>query len=236
MIYLFKCVILSSYAITNGHEVTIKIITVANRKGGAGKSTCAAHFALEAALNGSKVILIDLDPQKTLESWWEKRKEENPYMTDAAAQNLKEKLSSIKEKGFDYCIIDTPGDTSINAVEAIKLADLVIIPCKPTSPDLKAIGRTISMVQENNKNYIFVLTQTISKANATMQATSVLSEFGSIAPAYISNRIAYVNAMSSGGTACDLDKNAASEIQKIWEFIMKKLDVSYTNEPRKAKI
>ncbi|ETO15111.1 plasmid partitioning-family protein [Reticulomyxa filosa] len=214
----------------------IKIITIANRKGGAGKSTCAAHFALEASTKNNKVILLDLDPQKTLESWWEKRTEENPYMADASAQNLREKIALIKTKGFDYCIIDTPGDTSINAVEAIKLADLIIIPCKPTSPDLKAIGRTISMVQENNKNYIFVLTQTISKATSTIQAASVLSDFGPIAPATIANRIAYANAMSSGGTACELDKNAAIEVQKVWEFIMKKLDIKYVNESGKEKI
>ena len=59
-----------------------KIITIANRKGGAGKSTCAAHFALEATNRGLKVILMDLDPQKTLEQWWEKREEENPYFDD----------------------------------------------------------------------------------------------------------------------------------------------------------
>ena len=44
-----------------------KILTIANRKGGAGKSTCAAHLSLEAVKNGFKTILIDLDPQKTLE-------------------------------------------------------------------------------------------------------------------------------------------------------------------------
>lgn len=212
------------------------VITIANRKGGAGKSTCAAHFAIEATLRNKKVIIIDLDPQKTLEGWWEKRKEENPYMADASAQNLSEKLKIIKAKNFDFCIIDTPGDTTTNAIEAIKLADLVIIPCKPTSPDLKAIGRTISMVQEYNKNYIFVLTQTIAKASATIQALSVLSEFGSVAPATIANRVAYINAMSSGDTACNLDKSASLEINSIWTFIMKKLNLEDAYDSGKEKI
>jgi chromosome partitioning protein len=216
--------------------MSVKIITIANRKGGAGKSTCAAHLSLAATSKGYKVILLDLDPQKTLESWWEKRRDDNPYMADASAQNLREKINLIKEKQFDFCIIDTPGDTSVNAAEAIKLADLVIIPCKPTSPDLKAIGRTISMVQEYNKNYVFILTQTIAKANATIQAASVLSDFGPIAPATIANRIAYVNAMSSGGTACELDKSAEAEVQKVWEFIIKKLNIKYANGSGKEKI
>lgn len=213
-----------------------KIITIANRKGGAGKSTCAAHFALEACSRNNKVILIDLDPQKTLEGWWEKRKEDNPQMADASIQNLKEKIDLIKEKKFDFCIIDTPGDTSPNAVEAIKMSDLVVIPCKPTSPDLKAIGRTISLVQENNKNYVFVLTQTIARASATLQAVSVLSEFGSIAPSTIANRIAYANAMAIGDSAATYDKNAAVEITDSWNFIMKKLNFKVVGQNDKEKI
>ena len=65
-----------------------KILTIANRKGGAGKSTCAAHIALEAVRNNLKTILIDLDPQKTLELWWKKRDEENPYLTDTDPSKL----------------------------------------------------------------------------------------------------------------------------------------------------
>ena len=213
-----------------------KVITIANRKGGAGKSTCAAHFSLEATAQNYKVILLDLDPQKTLESWWEKRQEENPHMADASIQNLKEKIDQIRERGFDFCIIDTPGDTSPNSLEAIKIADLVVIPCKPTAPDLKAIGRTISLVQENNKNYAFVLTQSISRANATMQAASILSEFGSIAPSIISNRIAYANAMAVGDTASNSDKLAAIEVAGVWDFIMQKLNMKMAGIHGKEKI
>lgn len=200
-----------------------KIITVANRKGGAGKSTCAAHFALEAANRGLKVILMDLDPQKTLEHWWEKRGEENPYFAEAAATNLEEKIDLIKQKGFDLCIIDTPGDTSANTTIGIKVADLIIIPSKPTSPDLRAIGRTIGMVKEYNKPFMFVITQAIARSNIALEAASVLSEFGPLAPSTISNRISYANAMSNGTSARSFDKNAAEELEQIWKFIASKV-------------
>ncbi len=201
----------------------MKVLTVANRKGGAGKSTCAAHLASEAVRSGLKTILIDMDPQKTLEMWWGKRDEENPYLIDTNANDLPKSIETLREKSFDLCIIDTPGDASQNAISGIKVADLVIIPSKPTAPDLSAIGRTISMVEESNKAFVFIITQGIVRAKATLQAASVLSQFGTVAPAVVSNRTAYATAMGLGSSACLLDKQAEGEIQQVWDFVKARL-------------
>lgn len=197
----------------------MKILTIANRKGGAGKSTCAAHIAVEAVKNNLKVIIIDMDPQKTLEMWWQKRSDENPYLIDTNSNDLTDTLQKLKEKNFDLCIIDTPGDASVNAIAGIKSADLVLIPSKPTAPDLTAIGRTISMVEENKKNYAFVITQAIVRSKATLQGASVLSQFGAVAPSVISNRTSYASAMGQGISATFLDKVADEEVSQVWEFI-----------------
>jgi len=204
-------------------EKMMKILTVANRKGGAGKSTCAAHVAMEAVKEGLKVILIDLDPQKTLETWWNKREDDNPYLTDTSASELSTHIHKISSKKFDLCVIDTPGDTSTNAISAIKVADLVLIPSKPTAPDLTAIGRTISMVKEQSRPFVFVITQSISRSSSSLQASSVLSEFGPVAPSSIANRTAYANAMASGISASLIDKIAASEIEALWAYLSRRL-------------
>lgn len=201
----------------------MKVVTVANRKGGAGKSTVAAHLALEAVRNDLKTILIDLDPQKTLENWWQKREEDNPYLIDASPNDLTTVIENIKHKSFDLCIIDTPGDKSINATSGIEAADLVIIPSKPTGPDLSAIGRTILMVKEQEKSFLFVITQTISRTSSALQAASVLSEYGPVAPSSIANRISYSNAMGSGISAADIDKNAQEELSNIWNYVAEKI-------------
>lgn len=197
----------------------MKILTVANRKGGAGKSTCAAHLAVEAVKDGYKTILIDMDPQKTLEGWWQKRDEENPYLIETTANDIENILSKLREQNFDLCIIDTPGDASVNAISGIKVADLIVIPSKPTAPDLAAIGRTISMVEESSKGFVFVITQGIVRAKATLQAASVLSQFGVVAPSVISNRMSYANAMGMGSSACETDKSAEEEVTQVWEFV-----------------
>ena len=201
----------------------MKVLTVANRKGGAGKSTCAAHIAVEATKQGLKTILIDMDPQKTLEMWWQKRTEENPYLVDTNADELIDTIARLEKKGLDLCIIDTPGDASLNAIAGIKVADLILIPSKPTAPDLAAIGRTISMVEENKKKYVFLITQGIARAKATLQAASVLSQFGAVAPAVISNRISYVNAMGLGSSSAQLDKIAEEEISQVWGFVSNRI-------------
>ncbi len=200
-----------------------KILTVANRKGGAGKSTCAAHLALAAVKSGLKTILIDLDPQKTLENWWKNREEENPYLTDTDPSKLTKMMNNLNNHGFDLCIIDTPGDTSVNAMSGLEIADLVLVPSKPTAPDLQAIGRTISTVKQLNKQYLFVITQAVARSKLAMQGASVLSEFGVVAPTTIGNRVAYANAMKGGTSAAEDDKLAESEITEVWNFISSKL-------------
>jgi len=214
-----------------------KILTIANRKGGAGKSTCAAHLALEAVKSGLKTILIDLDPQKTLEVWWKKREEENPFLAEVDPLKIEEVISNINKHDFDLCIIDTPGDTSINAINGMKVADLVLIPSKPTSPDLTAIGRTISMAKNQAKQYIFVVTQTIARTKLALQGVAVLSEFGVVAPSTISNRISYANAMNIGSSATVEDKIAAEELKEIWDFINLKLfNLGHKNEKEKVRL
>ena len=197
----------------------VKVLTIANRKGGAGKSTCAAHIAIEASKSGLEVILIDMDPQKTLEMWWGKRDGENPYLIDTSEPDLMDIIEKLRVKKFDLCIIDTPGDASMNAISGIKAADLVLIPSKPTAPDLTAIGRTISMVEESKKKFCFVITQGINRAKATLQAASVLSQFGALAPSVISNRVSYASAMGQGESASSGDKVAEEEIRLVWDFI-----------------
>lgn len=201
----------------------MKILTIANRKGGAGKSTCAAHLAVEAVAAGLKVIIIDMDPQKTLESWWQKREQEDPCLVETNAHDLPIIIERLADKKFDLCIIDTPGDASMNAAAGIKVADLVLIPSKPTAPDLTAIGRTISMVEENNKKFVFVISQGIVRTKATLQAASVLSNFGAVAPAVISHRTAYATAMGTGGGAGEIDKLADDETKQVWGFVKERL-------------
>lgn len=196
-------------------KLNLKILTIASRKGGAGKSTCAAHLAMEAVNQGLKVLLIDLDPQKTLEDWFLKKQDrENPVLLVIEPKKLQE-IKKLEE--FDLCIIDTPGDTSYAALSGIKCSDLVLIPTKATAPDLGAIGRTISMVEENFKPFLFLITQALPRSKSTEQAIAVLNDFGPTSPIPLSSRIAFASAMGLGISA--IDSKAQLEIRAVWQFI-----------------
>ncbi|KAF8818056.1 ParA family protein [Rickettsia endosymbiont of Cardiosporidium cionae] len=214
----------------------MQVIVICNKKVGVGKSTCTALLSLAAVRDNKKVILIDLDPQKTLEKWWNKRKELTPCLADVSTENFSSKIELMEREGFDYVFIDTLGDLSNIPHEAIKFANLAIIPCKPTSTDLEAIGRTISMVKEAKKNFIFVLCQAISRSNIMFKAASILSEYGIVAPTVMINRIAYVTSMHTASCVSKFSDIAGSEIQQIWEFIKNKLNVEdKTNGQKKEK-
>lgn len=200
-----------------------KILTIANRKGGAGKSTSAAHIALEAVSAGLKILLIDLDPQKTLENWWKKRDSENPALTDIDSTDLQELQDKVSKHGFDLCIIDTPGDTSQHAINALKVADLVLIPTKPTGPDLEAVGRTITYIKKEDKPYLFVVTQATSGTKSVQQAMGALSSFGEVIPTTLVNRVSYSKAMVGGISAGEIDKSAKKELNEMWHVISNKL-------------
>lgn len=212
----------------------MKILTIANRKGGAGKSTCAAHLAIEANKQGLNTILIDMDPQKTLETWWQNRSTNDISLLEVSSNELPDKLPMLSTKGFDLCIIDTPGDVSENALLGISVADLVLIPSKPTAPDLSAIGRTINIVEKYKKKFVFVITQALSNSKSSLQASSALSGFGAVAPAAISNRVSYQRAMGQGGSAGDLDKLAQEEILDVWNFVSSRLFEKIKNNKEKV--
>ena len=216
-------------------EKVMKILSIVNRKGGASKSTLAAHLAIEATNEGLKTILIDMDPQKTLESWWERREEEYPAMVDIPSSELSEKLERLEENGFDLCIIDTPGDTTGNAEAGIKAAQTVLIPCKPTPPDLAAVGTTISQVRDKHqKPFFFVITQAPSSSQAHIQAASVLSEFGPVAPDSMMIRKGYSDVMGTGQSATEVNKAAKIEIPAIWSYVKEKLGLN--NKTKKLKV
>lgn len=152
-----------------------------------------------------------------------KRKEENPYLTDIDPQKIQDVIDNLNLHDFDLCIIDTPGDTSINAISSLEVANLVLVPSKPSAPDHQAIGRTIATIKRLEKPYLLIITQAVARTKLAMQGASVLSEFGVVAPVTIGNRIAYANAMNVGSSAAEEDKSAEEEVTLAWNLISTRL-------------
>lgn len=203
-----------------------RVISFVTQKGGAGKSTLTFCCAVAAAENGAKVLVLDMDPQGTSESWYQDRDAETPVLARVSSNQLDEAISKARIGAFDYVIIDTPGRDEPGTTAAIRAADICIIPCRPTPGDMKATPPTIAAIKRLDKPAAFVLTQTPARGARIKEAEMGLSVLGMVAPTNIASRNAYQDAQGMGLGVTEFEPNgkAAEEIRALWLWINKKLD------------
>ena len=197
----------------------MKTIVVNSQKGGSGKTTLAAHLAVEAERAGDgPVWLIDTDKQGTLSLWHERRENETPQRADVPFARLAEGLKALASSSGAYCFIDTPPTLSDQSATVLGLADLVLIPVRPSPADLWAVSETVALVKEAGKPFLFVITQAKAQASITAQTIAALSEHGRVAQTFIADRVPYAMAMTGGRTAPELGPktHAAEEIAGLW--------------------
>ena len=197
----------------------MKTIIITSQKGGSGKTMLAAHLAVEAEHRGDKPAwLIDTDRQATLTLWHERRKDETPQRLEVPFPRIMEGLQKLAHQNSAYCFIDTAPTISDQTAALIDLADLVVIPVRPSPSDLWAVAETVELVKAAEKPFRFVITQAKSQATITAQAIAALSQHGRVAQAFISDRVAYAAAMTGGNTAPELSAKgpAAVEIAALW--------------------
>jgi chromosome partitioning protein len=212
----------------------MRVIVLASQKGGAGKTTLAAHVAVAAVSAGmGPVCLLDTDPQGTLTTWWKKRDVEAPAMATVDIAELPAKIGLLKEQGFELVVIDTPPAITTAIRTVIAVADLVLIPVRPSPADLWAVGATLNLCVEEGRPFVFVLSQATKGATITAQAVAALSEHGVVATSLIHNRVSLAGAFTSGQVVQELDPRGqgAQEIAGLLAFVRTRLDASTPDKP-----
>jgi len=197
----------------------MRTIVVSSQKGGSGKTTLAAHLAVEAERVGdAPAWLIDTDKQATLSLWHERRESDTPQRAEVPFGRLAQGLQMLESEGAAYCFIDTPPTISDQSETVLGLADLVIIPVRPSPADLWAVAETVQLVKAAGKAFLFVITQAKAHASITAQTIAALSQHGRVAQAFIADRVPYAVAMTGGRTAPELGPKspAAEEIASLW--------------------
>ena len=153
----------------------MKIIVLASQKGGAGKTTLCGHLSVQAALDGHKVALIDTDPQGSLAAWWNERESDSPAFISSSIIKLQNDIKLIKNEGFDYLFIDTPPAVTETIETVVAVADLVVIPTRPSPHDLRAVGKTVDIVNDCGKRMVFVINGAANRARISTDAAIALS-------------------------------------------------------------
>lgn len=186
--------------------MTARIITIAQQKGGAGKSTLAAHLAVAWLAAGKRVALVDIDPQATLARWYETRAARD----DAAAAS--EDLAFEAVTGWraartierlaascDAVVVDSPPHAETDARVAIRAADLVAVPTQPSPPDVWATRPTLELAAKEKTPAVLVLNRVPARATLTETMTAELDALGvRRAGASLGNRVAFAESMALG--------------------------------------
>lgn len=204
----------------------MQTIVVASQKGGVGKTTLTSHLAVEAERQGIlPVAVIDTDPQAGLSGWFRVRAAETPSLVKVLPEGLQETLDRLDRGGVPLCIIDTPPAITESIVNTVALADLVLIPCRPSPNDLRAVGATVDIVEEAGKPMVFVINQAISRTRLKIDTIRALSQHGPLAPVELHHRVDFAASMTDGRTAGELDLKSASaaEITELWSYLSDRL-------------
>ena len=200
----------------------MKTLVIASQKGGAGKTTIAAHLAVMAGSAGhGPVALIDTDPQASLAKWWNKREAPTPVFSVATAQGLRDHLAALAASGVRLAIIDTPPAVTATIRAVIAEADLVLMPTRPSPLDLEAVGATVQLAEAAGRRMVFVINGAANRARITGDAAVALSQHGTVAPVTLYQRTDFASSMIDGRTAQEIDpaSKAADEVARLWAYV-----------------
>jgi chromosome partitioning protein len=198
------------------------VIAVACQKGGSGKTTIAAHLAVQAGQVGQgPADLIDTDPQGSLTEWWRAREDDTLALATVKLDDLAANPAALRRRGAAIAIIDTPPALTASIEQVIAIADLVLIPARPSPHDLRAIGATVRMARRAGKPFFFVINGAAPRANITAEAIAALSEHGRVAPIILYQRTEYAASMIEGRTVMETAPagRSAQEIAGLWNYV-----------------
>ena len=204
----------------------MRIIALASQKGGSGKTTIAAHLAVQAGRVGDgPAVLVDTDPQRSLGEWWRERKDDTPVLAAVKLEQLDSNIAELRSYGTAVALIDTPPALTSSIERVIATADLVLIPARPSPHDLRAVAATVAMASRAGKPFLFVINGAAPRANITAEAVAALSEHGRVAPVILYQRTDYAASMIDGRTVMEVtpSSRSAGEIAQLWKYVRTQL-------------
>lgn len=194
-----------------------RVITVAQQKGGSGKTTLAAHLALGFLAQGKSVALVDLDPQGSLGRWFMTRFEKTPEACEgldfatSSAWGVSYEVRKLTAAN-DVVIIDTPPKADSDLRPALRVADLVVVPVSVSHVDLWATEGVLDLAARENCPTLLVMNRTRVGTRLNAEVAQAATRLGAeVARASLGNRVGYAEAMGLGRGAQEGTKSRARD-------------------------
>jgi len=212
----------------------MRSIAFLTQKGGAGKTTLAASLAEVAASMGEKVIALDLDPQQSLVRWGKRREAANARhkiivepLERERLPHLRAILEGLASAGFTLSVFDTTGADPTAVRPVSEVADLSLLPARPTCLDVEATAATFRTVFLAKRKAAFVLNQCPSSYRSTraIEAAKQLNCLGVLAEPMLSARMDFQDAIAAGLGVTEYagSSKAAEEIAMLWSWSRRQL-------------
>jgi chromosome partitioning protein len=220
MVYVFARMVAND----ERKRVNVQTIAIISQKGGAGKTTIGIHLAVAAVRRGMQTALFDLDPQASASTWADKRRDPSPTVVSAQAARLPGLLEQAKGQSADLVIIDSAPNADAASLAAARAADLILIPCRPASFDLSAIGTTLSLAAVAGKPAFVVLNAVPPLGKVGEEARRALEHGGvKVALPVLHHLVAFSHAVNDGRTAQELEprSKAALEVDALFAWVKK---------------
>lgn len=203
------------------------VLTVAQQKGGAGKTTLVVHLAIAFAQAGRSVATVDIDPQGSLSRWVAAREAAGGGELDFTHRQITGWRTAAEvdrlARAHEVVLIDSPPHMETEARIAVRSASLVLVPVQPSPMDVWATRPTLDMAAQEKRPVLVVLNRVPPRAKLADALITEIEAMGvAVAESRIGNRIALASALMAGRSVTESDRSSrgAEEIRALAEEIL----------------